>query len=65
MAVPQRRTSKTRKRKRRTHFKLAVPGMHECPNQECNAIIAAHRACPSCGEYKGRQVVKLKQAASE
>ncbi|HWK24532.1 MAG TPA: 50S ribosomal protein L32, partial [Ureibacillus sp.] len=26
MAVPFRRTSKTAKRKRRTHFKLSVPG---------------------------------------
>lgn len=37
MAVPKRRTSKTRKNKRRTHFKISVPGMTECPN---------------CGEYK-------------
>ena len=32
MAVPFRRTSKTAKRKRRTHFKLNVPGMVSCPN---------------------------------
>ncbi len=32
MAVPFRRTSKTVKRKRRTHFKLSVPGMVECPS---------------------------------
>ena len=32
MAVPKRRTSKTRKNKRRTHFKISVPGMTECPN---------------------------------
>ncbi|RCK10899.1 50S ribosomal protein L32 [Bacillus licheniformis] len=31
MAVPFRRTSKTKKRLRRTHFKLQVPGMVECP----------------------------------
>ena len=30
--VPQRRISKTRKRKRRTHFKLDLPGMMVCPN---------------------------------
>lgn len=29
MAVPKRRTSKTRKNKRRTHFKISVPGMTE------------------------------------
>ncbi|HEU5141062.1 MAG TPA: 50S ribosomal protein L32, partial [Bacillales bacterium] len=32
MAVPKRRTSTTRKKKRRTHYKLRVPGMVECDN---------------------------------
>ena len=32
MAVPQRRISKTRKRMRRTHFKLSVEGLVTCPN---------------------------------
>lgn len=30
MAVPARKTSKTRKRLRRTHYKLSVPGMSAC-----------------------------------
>lgn len=34
MAVPKRRTSKTRKNKRRTHVKLAVPGMTKCLSVE-------------------------------
>jgi len=63
MAVPQRRTSKTRKRKRRTHLKLTVPGMHACPS--CNELTAGHRACSSCGEYKGRAVVTIKEAVAE
>jgi len=62
MAVPQRRTSKTRKRKRRTHFKLTVPGLHEC--QSCGEAKVGHRTCSNCGEYKGREVVQVK-AASE
>ena len=40
MAVPTRRTSKTAKRKRRTHFKLSVPGMVACPN--CGEMKLAH-----------------------
>ena len=36
MAVPFRRTSKTVKRKRRTHDKLTAPTLVTCPN---------------CGEY--------------
>ncbi|MGL4662573.1 MAG: 50S ribosomal protein L32 [Culicoidibacterales bacterium] len=60
MAVPFRRTSKTVKRKRRTHFKLAMPGMTTCPN--CESTMVSHRACPTCGFYKGRSIVKVKEA---
>ncbi|HEU4963063.1 MAG TPA: 50S ribosomal protein L32 [Bacilli bacterium] len=56
MAVPQRRTSKTRKRMRRTHFKLTVPGMVECP--QCHEMKLAHRVCKNCGTYKGRTIVE-------
>ena len=56
MAVPKKRTSKSRKRKRRTHWKLKAPNLVECP--ECNELILSHRACPSCGYYKGEKVVK-------
>jgi len=55
MAVPFRRTSKTRKRTRRTHFKLSVPGMVECP--QCHEMKLSHRVCKSCGYYKDREVV--------
>jgi large subunit ribosomal protein L32 len=56
MAVPQRRTSKTRRDKRRTHFKLSVPGMVKCP--QCGDMMKSHHVCPSCGSYKGREIVK-------
>lgn len=58
MAVPARRTSKTRKRLRRTHYKLQVPGMSACPN--CGELRKAHRVCPSCGYYGDKEVVKTK-----
>lgn len=54
MAVPARRTSKTKKRKRRTHFKLQVPGMNECSN--CGEMKLSHRVCPECGHYDGKEV---------
>ncbi|MGZ4032657.1 MAG: 50S ribosomal protein L32 [Tumebacillaceae bacterium] len=56
MAVPQRRTSKTRKRMRRTHFKITAPGLVECP--QCHEMKLAHRVCKACGSYKGRTVVE-------
>jgi len=55
MAVPFRRTSKTAKRMRRTHFKLSVSGLVTCPN--CGATIKSHNVCPKCGYYNGKAVV--------
>lgn len=54
MAVPKRRTSKSVKRKRRTHFKLNVPGMNACP--ECGELKLSHRVCSACGYYDGQEV---------
>ena len=59
MAVPQRRTSKTAKRKRRTHFKLSVPGMVVCPN--CGEMKLSHRVCKECGQYAGKVVLVAKE----
>ncbi len=59
MAVPFRRTSKTKKRMRRTHFKLSMPGMVMCKN--CGQMMLSHRVCPSCGSYNGKQVVAQKE----
>ncbi len=59
MAVPFRRTSKTKKRMRRTHLKKSVPGVVTCPN--CKEPIRPHRACPKCGYYKGKEVVKVSE----
>ncbi len=59
MAVPKRKTSKTRKRKRRTHWRLASPGLARCPN--CNQACRPHSVCPSCGFYAGREVVRIEE----
>ena len=57
MAVPFRRTSKTKKRMRRTHLKKEVPGLTVCPN--CGAPIKPHRVCVSCGYYKNKEVIAV------
>lgn len=56
MAVPKRRTSTTRKKKRRTHYKLHAPGMVKCDN--CGEFKLSHRVCPECGSYNGKTVVE-------
>ncbi len=59
MAVPFRRTSKTKKRMRRTHLKKEAPTVTTCP--KCGAAIRPHRACPKCGNYKGENVLKVEE----
>lgn len=46
MAVQQRRNSKSRKNKRRTHFKLAAPTLVKCP--ACGEVKRPHHMC-ACG----------------
>ncbi len=57
MAVPFRRTSKTKKRMRRTHLKKTAPNVVLC--KTCSEPIAPHRACTKCGNYKGKEVIKI------
>ncbi|MGX7347478.1 50S ribosomal protein L32 [Aerococcus vaginalis] len=60
MAVPKRKTSKQRKRLRRTHKKLTVPGMVQCSN--CGEYVKPHHVCANCGFYDGRDVFADKNA---
>jgi large subunit ribosomal protein L32 len=56
MAVPKKKTSKSRKNMRRAHDFLTPPTVSTCP--QCKAPKLPHCVCPSCGTYKGRQVLK-------
>lgn len=44
---------------RRAHDHVATPNVVYC---ECGEPIIAHRACSSCGSYKGRQVINAEDA---
>lgn len=57
MAVPKRRTSKQRKRKRRTHYKANAVALQPCPR--CGDPRRPHRVCPSCGFYAGKKAVEV------
>jgi large subunit ribosomal protein L32 len=57
MANPKHKTTKSRRDKRRSHWKLSVPSFSECP--QCHELKLPHRACPSCGYYKNREVLKV------
>lgn len=57
MAVPKNKTSKARRDKRRANWKLTAPELVECP--QCHALKMPHRVCPTCGYYKGKEVIKV------
>ena len=59
MAVPKRKTSKSRRDKRRTHFKLTAPTVILCPN--CKEPALPHRVCPKCGMYKGKKYLPVEE----
>jgi large subunit ribosomal protein L32 len=59
MPVPKRRHSKTRGRKRRTHWKLDAPALSICPH--CHEPKQPHRVCPNCGFYGDEEVIMVEQ----
>ncbi|MEK6277183.1 MAG: 50S ribosomal protein L32 [Actinomycetota bacterium] len=56
MAVPKKRTSRTRRDKRRATHRAREPRLNECPR--CHSPRLPHRVCPVCGTYAGREVIK-------
>ena len=57
MAVPKRKPSKSRIRMRKAAWAGKIPQAATLACKECGAPRQAHRVCPSCGKYNGRQVV--------
>ena len=60
MAVPKKKTSKSRRNMRRSHHALKGSAFVECPN--CGEMKRPHHLCGSCGYYKEREVVSAEGA---
>ncbi|MBL7184223.1 MAG: 50S ribosomal protein L32 [Anaerolineae bacterium] len=58
-ALPKRKISKTRRNQRRAHHALKPPGLVPCP--QCHELRLPHQVCPSCGSYRGVEVIKIKE----
>lgn len=56
MAVPKHRKSKMKSRMRRAQYKASSATVVRCP--QCDEPKMPHRACPSCGTYRDRQVIE-------
>lgn len=58
MAVPKRKTPRSRTHSRRSaNRKLDAPTRSVCP--QCGAAKLPHRVCRNCGTYRGRQVLDV------
>ncbi|MGB0749288.1 MAG: 50S ribosomal protein L32 [Magnetospiraceae bacterium] len=60
MAVPKKKTSKSRRDMRRAHDALTATGSGECPN--CGERKLPHHVCGSCGYYRDREISEPKNA---
>lgn len=60
MALPKRRHSKSRTRKRRAHLALRRLGTTVC--SRCDAVKEPHCICPNCGYYAGREVIAMEKS---
>jgi len=63
MAVPKKKTSKSRRNMRRAHHHLPSIGLSNCDN--CGSAKLPHHVCGACGHYNGRQVFSLKTKNSD
>ncbi len=62
MAVPKRRTPRSKRDSRRAnHNKVTAPALTRCSN--CGETMRPHRVCPACGHYAGKEVIAKKAAA--
>ncbi|MDX6378176.1 MAG: large subunit ribosomal protein [Gaiellaceae bacterium] len=52
MAVPKRKTSKSRRDRRRHHHGISAAAVATC--ERCKSPKLAHRVCPTCGTYRDR-----------
>jgi len=63
MAVPKRRTSKSRKGTRRSHHRV-IPKMIQYCGQ-CNEPVLPHRICAACGFYQNREAIVVVEATEQ
>ncbi|MGH3934883.1 MAG: 50S ribosomal protein L32 [Pseudonocardiaceae bacterium] len=50
--------SRSNTRSRRAQWKTTAPTLVACSNRACRQPKPPHVACPSCGKYDGRQIVR-------
>ncbi|MBO0334435.1 50S ribosomal protein L32 [Sneathiella sp. CAU 1612] len=56
MAVPKRKTTKSKRNMRRAHDALVGTQAQECPN--CGEMKRSHHICGACGHYGDREILE-------
>jgi len=57
--LPKRKLSKGRRDRRRAHDSIEAPNLVQCRN--CGEMRLSHRVCPSCGHFRGREVISVEE----
>lgn len=57
MAVPKKRTTKSRRDKRRLHIFLKKPSLVKC--KKCGKLILPHTLCSFCGYYREKEIIDV------
>jgi len=58
--LPKRKISKGRRDRRRANDFLTPAQLVQCNN--CGEMRLPHTVCPSCGHYKGREVISTDES---
>jgi large subunit ribosomal protein L32 len=61
--LPKRKLSKGRRDRRRSQDALKAKNLVVCSN--CGEMRLPHTVCPSCGFYKGREIVSVEKETSK
>lgn len=59
MAVPKKKMSRSRTRRRKAHWKGSRPNVVKCP--DCGGPKLPHRVCPHDGQYNGKAIVEVSE----
>jgi len=59
LAVPKRKTTKSKRDKRRAHNRLKLINIIDCPR--CHSKKIAHRVCGNCGYYNNNEIIKFEE----
>jgi large subunit ribosomal protein L32 len=60
MTIPKKRQTSSKVGRRRSHNALKKIKLTTC--KKCGKAIMPHRVCTFCGNYNGKEVIKIKAA---